>query len=167
MRIDQQPLREGADRVVLGVRSECCCVPASSGRLDDGFADESRLDELPPELADVLSATEWASIVDALRDATAWGGAPAGPCFWVFAMCGLSPRGFGVEGLAVALDARFEGRGLKFSRGGLRPPPPASSTKRAGAGAASVARAGKKRDSRDASTVVGDGTSARDASSKS
>ena len=56
-----------ASTVVVGVRADfgLPCL-RSRGHLGDDFGDEARLRELPAELRDVLSASEWASVLDAL-----------------------------------------------------------------------------------------------------
>ena len=117
-----------ASTVVVGVRADfgLPCL-RSRGHLGDDFGDEARLRELPAELRDVLSASEWASVLDALdaADGECLGSAAAaalvapvvGPALRrLLAACGAAPDGRFAR-LAARLNDRFEGRGLRFRRG--------------------------------------------------
>ena len=122
--------RESETRVVIGIRSPwgCPCFRLR-GRLNDDFGDELRLKELPDELRDVLSASEWVSIVDAMQAAD---GEVCGTLAAALSLvpvlgralaraleaCGLLAERR-VLSLAKRQNERFEGRGLTFSRGHL------------------------------------------------
>ncbi|KAJ1458431.1 hypothetical protein M885DRAFT_512859 [Pelagophyceae sp. CCMP2097] len=107
-------LLKESHRVFLDVRSDSgwCC--AAGGALDD---DSDR--SLPSELADYISATEWASIVEttvALEESSEGKYACIlGPVLGAFLPRLLLERR--IDDIATQLNARFEGRGIIFSRG--------------------------------------------------